>query len=81
MKEKQGENAVILGKVAAKIKYLRIAKGYSSYEKFAIEHDFSLSQYWRIEKGSNLTLSTLDRVLEIHQISWTDFFSDIDNYI
>ena len=65
-------------KIAEKIKQLRLAKGYTSYEKFAWDHEINRVQYWRIEKGSNITIASLLKVLDIHKISMSDFFSDID---
>lgn len=67
-----------LSKIAEKIKKLRIDKGFTSHEEFAWEHEINRVQYWRIEKGSNLTLTSLLRILDIHKISLSDFFKDID---
>jgi len=57
---------------------LRIQKGYSSHETFAWDHNLNRVQYWRIEKGNNITLKTLIAILDIHKISLSDFFKDID---
>jgi hypothetical protein len=46
---------------------------------FVLDHDLSHIQYWRIEKGAtNVTLKSLDRVLEIHGISIIDFFNELN---
>ncbi|MDR2086791.1 MAG: hypothetical protein LBP72_06410 [Dysgonamonadaceae bacterium] len=66
-----------LAKIANKIKELRIQKGYSSHESFAWDNNLNRVQYWRIEKGSNITLKTLFTILDIHHISLSTFFSDI----
>lgn len=63
-------------KVAQKIKRLRKEKGFSSFEAFANEYDLDRVQYWRVEKGSNITLKTFFRILEIHGTSPKEFFSD-----
>lgn len=63
-------------KVAQKIKRLRKDKGFSSFEAFANEYDLDRVQYWRVEKGSNITLKTFFRILEIHSISPEEFFKD-----
>ncbi len=56
---------------------LRIKKGFSSYEKFAVEYDLSRMAYWKIEKGkSNITMRTLLKLLAIHKISVEDFFNN-----
>lgn len=65
-------------KIANKIKELRIKKGYTSHELFAWDNNLNRVQYWRIEKGSNITLKTLLIVLDIHKISLADFFKDIE---
>ncbi len=65
-------------KIAEKIKKLRIEKGFTSHEEFAWEFEINRVQYWRIEKGSNLTLTSLLRILDIHKITLNDFFKDLD---
>ncbi|RAR71516.1 helix-turn-helix transcriptional regulator [Flavobacterium aciduliphilum] len=67
---------LIISKIATKLKKLRIEKGYTSYENFAHQHDLSRIQYWRMEKGTNFTIKNLLKILEIHQISLEDFFSE-----
>ena len=66
-----------IARIAAKLKQLRIGAGYTSHETFAWDHDINRIQYWRIEKGSNITLKTLLAVLDIHKISLADFFKDL----
>jgi transcriptional regulator with XRE-family HTH domain len=61
------------------LKELRVKHGYSSYENFAVEHDLSRMQYWRIEKGlTNLTIRSLVNILNIHKVSLEDFFMNLD---
>ena len=67
-----------IGKMAEKLKRLRIAKGYSSYEKFAYQNDINRVQYYRVERGQNITIKTLLKILDIHKISLSDFSKDID---
>jgi hypothetical protein len=64
--------------IAKKIKQLRLDKGYTSYEQFAWDHEINRVQYWRIEKGGNITLASLLKILDIHKLSLKDFFSDIE---
>lgn len=64
-------------KMAQKLKKLRIESGYTSYEKFAWENEINRVQYWRMEKGANITLTSLLKVLDVHKISLRDFFEDI----
>jgi hypothetical protein len=65
-------------KIAEKIKELRIAGGYSSYEFFAWEHNINRVQYWRVEKGANITLKTLLAILDVHQLTLAEFFKDFE---
>jgi len=79
---KQGQNTekeedVRILKIADKIKELRFQKGYSSHENFAWDNDLSRVQYWRIEKGSNITMKTLLSILDIHGISLGEFFGEM----
>ncbi len=65
----------ICKEIGFRLKELRIRKGYSSYENFALEYDLSRMQYWRIEKGlANLTMRSLITLLNIHEISIEEFF-------
>ncbi|MFN8261519.1 MAG: hypothetical protein U0X41_11345 [Chitinophagales bacterium] len=67
-----------LNLIASKLKQMRIDAGFTSYENFANAKDLDRKQYWRIENGANITISTLLKLLEIHKISVKDFFSDIE---
>jgi hypothetical protein len=54
---------------------LRVKKGYDTIKEFTLRYDLPEIQYWRIEKGkANVTLRSLTRVLNIHQITLQDFF-------
>ncbi len=66
---------IILKEIGERLKLLRIKKGFTSYESFAIDNDLSRMQYWRIEKGkTNITLRSLINLLNIHEITVDDFF-------
>lgn len=60
------------------LKELRIKKGFSSYENFALEYNLDRKQYWRMETGSNLTISSLHKILEIHNLNASDFFKAVE---
>lgn len=62
--------------IAAKLEKIRIEKGYTSYENFAIEHGISRMQYWRMEKGSNFTFASLLKILDAHGMSMAEFFEE-----
>lgn len=63
--------------VAVRLKQLRKEKGYTSYETFALDHGLDRKQYWRTEKGSNITIRSLLKILAIHNKDLSDFFSDL----
>jgi hypothetical protein len=67
-----------LQKIALKLKKMRIDAGYSSYETFANAKDLDRKQYWRIENGSNITISTLVKILALHKATMKEFFQDIE---
>lgn len=73
-KEKQMDLRIL--QIAHKIKKLRKQKGYTSHENFAWDNNIGRAQYWRIEKGSNITIKTLLTILDIHKISLKEFFKD-----
>ncbi len=65
-------------RVADKLERMRIEKGFTSYENFAIEYGISRMQYWRMEKGTNFTFESLLKILDAHKISLGEFFKDIE---
>ena len=60
--------------IGVHIKKLRLAAGFSSYEVFADKNKLSRIQYFKMEKGTNFTLKSLDRILNIHDIGIVNFF-------
>ena len=71
------QNSSRVTQIGTHIKELRIKKGYTSAEIFAYEHELNRISYWRMEKGANITMSSLFRILDIHQITLSEFFKDI----
>lgn len=65
--------------IGEKLHELRVKSGYTSSESFANQFDLSRVHYWRIEKGTNLTIESLVRILDIHKISLKEFFDDFEN--
>lgn len=77
MKEAGTEYDGKLKQMAEKLKELRKAKGFTSHETFAFEHELNRVQYWRVETGKNITIKTLLKILEIHNLSLEDFFKGL----
>ena len=75
--EKKKELDPRIKEIAKHIKYLREKAGYTNYENFAWEHEIGRMQYWNIEKGSNITLTTLFKILDAHKLSMAEFFTPI----
>ncbi|MFP3591941.1 helix-turn-helix domain-containing protein [Chryseobacterium sp. SIMBA_038] len=76
MEESDFSKEEVLIKLGKRIKELRIAKGYSSYEYFAYEHNISRAQYGRYEKGEDLRFSSLAKVINALGITMKDFFAE-----
>ena len=76
-KEIENEPDKRILKIGEKLKKLRIEKGYTSYENFAWDNDIGRIQYWRLEKGTNFTIKSLLKVIDVHKISLEEFFKGI----
>lgn len=75
---KSEESDSRLKKVGEKLKLLRLQAGYKSAETFAFDNEINRVQYWRMEKGANFTMFSLMKVLDIHKLSLSDFFEDLE---
>lgn len=67
-----------MDKLGKRIKELRIAKGYSSHETFAYEHNINRPQYWRYENGQDLRFSTLLKVIDALGVTVEEFFEGFE---
>lgn len=66
-----------LKKLGARIKQLRMAKGYTSYEYFAYEHNLGRAQFGRYERGTeDLRYSTLLKIVRAFGMDMEEFFSE-----
>jgi len=63
-----------LEKLGARLKELRMAKGYTNYEQFAYDHNIPRAQYGRYERGQDLRISSLLKVLRALEVSPSEFF-------
>jgi transcriptional regulator with XRE-family HTH domain len=71
------EEKAIFNKIGTRITDLRKAAGYSSQEDFAYDAGIPRAQYGRYEKGSNMTLTSIIRILKFHKITLEEFFKGI----
>ena len=53
---------------------LRKEAGYSNQESFAHDAGIARGQYARYEKGANINLLTLQKILKFHKITFSEFF-------
>jgi hypothetical protein len=67
-----------LKEVGLQLKKLRHEAGFSSYADFAWEYNLNKSQYWRMENGTNCTFKSLQKVLDIHGLSFQQFFALVE---
>lgn len=65
-----------LKQLGKRIRAIRKEKGYSNYEQFAFQNDFNRSSYSRFERGEDMRMSSLLRVLDAFDISLSEFFSE-----
>jgi len=67
-----------LKKIGARVKKLRVEKGYSSYRQFADTFEFEPKSVWRIEEGqSDFKYSSLKRILDALDTTVDDFFKGL----
>jgi transcriptional regulator with XRE-family HTH domain len=63
-----------LKKVGERLKHFRKKAGYTNYEYFAYENNFSRPQYGKYEAGANIQLNTLMKILKALNVSLEEFF-------
>ena len=63
-----------LKKVGERLKHFRKKAGYTNYEYFAYENNFSRPQYGKYEAGANIQLNTLMKILKALNITLEEFF-------
>ena len=71
------EQQEFVQKICNKIRELREETGYSQ-EIFAYEHGFDRKQWYNMENGVDMKLSTLNRALKALNITPTGFFASIE---
>ncbi len=63
-------------RLAKRIKSLRIAKGYSSYETFAFENGIHRAQYGRYETGTDMQYTSILKVTKAFGMTLEEFFGE-----
>jgi transcriptional regulator with XRE-family HTH domain len=67
-----------LSQIGNRVRALRKANTNFSAEDFANEKGFDRVQYSRIENGANITMKTLLKVVDAHNMTLKEFFNDLD---
>lgn len=67
-----------LAEIGNQVRALRKANTNLSAEDFANEKGFDRVQYSRIENGANITMKTLLKVVDAHNMTLKEFFSNLD---
>ena len=70
------EQQWITEKIGERLKALRKAKGHTSSEKFAFDHDIDRSQYGKYERGQDMQITTLVKLLYHLEVPIDEFFSE-----
>ena len=67
-----------LAEIGNRVRALRKANTNLSAEDFANEKGFDRVQYSRIENGANVTMKTLLKVVDAHNMTLREFFCNLD---
>lgn len=68
--------AKLFKKIGERLIYLRKKAGYTSQETFAYDAEIPRALYGRYEKGTNLTIVSLYKIVKFHGMSLEEFFSN-----
>ncbi|UTW65230.1 helix-turn-helix transcriptional regulator [bacterium SCSIO 12643] len=63
-------------RLAKRIRSLRIQKGYTSYESFALEKGIHRAQYGRYETGTDIQFTSLVKIAQSFGMTLEEFFSE-----
>lgn len=67
-----------LSAIGGKMQEVRKREGYKNYETFAFENEIPRTQYGRYERGHDLKVSSLLKVLHALDIKPSEFFREIN---
>lgn len=70
------QSSLELKKLGARIKDLRLAKGYTNYENFAFENNIPRAQFGRYERGEDLRYSSFLKVIKALGVTQKEFFDE-----
>lgn len=70
------ETELLYRLIGDRVRNLRKSAGYSSQENFAYDAEIPRAQYGKYEKGANLTVQSLYKILKFHKMTFEEFFSE-----
>lgn len=70
------DEKIELRKFGNRLKELRKSKGFTNYEQFAYTYNINRVQYGRYENGANISLTTLIKILNFHNMTLDQFFDE-----
>jgi transcriptional regulator with XRE-family HTH domain len=70
------EDEKLLKQLGERIRTLRKKAGFSSQETFAYEAGIPRAQYGTYEKGVNITVLNLKKIIKFHKMTFEEFFSE-----
>lgn len=59
-----------------RVRDLRLKAGYTSHENFAFDAEITRSLYGRHEKGANMTVLSLLKIVQYHGMTLEEFFGE-----
>lgn len=77
-KRKKVEKLPEIISIGERLRELRKAKGYASYEHISYELKMSRSAYWQLEKGANFEMKTMIRLCKLLNVTLKEFFEGLD---
>jgi len=82
-KSKEGANILdkqqlLIKRIGERIRQIRKEQGYTNHDHFAYDHGLDRTQYSKYERGADMRLSSLIKVLDALNVPLSEFFSEID---
>ncbi|MCW3128272.1 MAG: family transcriptional regulator [Bacteroidetes bacterium] len=73
----EDEIKALLASIGKKLQEVRKERGYKNYETFAFENEIPRTQYGRYERGQDLKVSSLLKVLHALDMPASEFFEQM----
>lgn len=67
-------------RLGQRLKYFRLLRGYTNYETFANKFDIPRSTYGKYERGRNITMLILNRILDALEVDYAEFHKELNKF-